>query len=263
MQIKKISSGSAQRRVALHSAVASQIGSLIVLGKVPPGSVLPNETSLGIEFGVSRTALREAIKVLASKGLVEVRRKTGTRVNEHMSWNMLDPEVLEWMFSGDGVPSGLADLMEVRRLVEPAAARMAAERATKANLVEMQEAYQLMEKSTGNLPTSVEADLRFHLAILESTHNAFMRPFGALIQAALRGSFRLTSSDVHLYRITLPLHKNVLDCIVSGDGKKAAAAMEAVLTQTVHDIEEQTRAAQRRDKNRKVAKRPSHRGKIR
>ncbi|HXR38734.1 MAG TPA: FadR/GntR family transcriptional regulator [Terracidiphilus sp.] len=230
-------------RPSLHHEVAGKIGSLIAQGSIAPGAVLPNEAALGGEFGVSRTALREVIKVLASKGLVEVRRKTGTRVRPHAEWNMLDPEVLSWLFSGTGIPPGLTDLMEVRKVVEPAAARMAALRATSEDLAEIRDAYLGMERATGDLPSSVESDLRFHLAVLEATHNVFMRPFGALIQAALRASFRLTSSNSALYRKTLTLHRAVVNAIEAGKGDEAEAAMLAVLSQTSKDIATQTKAA--------------------
>jgi DNA-binding FadR family transcriptional regulator len=228
--------------MSLHSAVALRLGGLIAQGKLAAGSILPNEAALGAEFGVSRTALREAIKVLASKGLVDVRRKTGTRVNEHVQWNMLDPEVLSWMFSGDGIPAGLADLMEVRLLVEPAAARMAAMRASADDINEIRDALTQMDSAAGNLRSSVDADLRFHMAVLQATHNMFMRPFGALIQAALRGSFSLTSSNTDLYRRTLPLHRKVLRAIETRSTRRAQTAMQAVLAQTLHDIEVQSEA---------------------
>jgi DNA-binding FadR family transcriptional regulator len=250
---------SAPLRVNLHSAVASHIGCQIVQGKIPPGSILPNEASLGTRYGVSRTALREAIKVLASKGLIEVRRKTGTRVNTHAKWSMLDPEVLTWMFSGKDIPTGLADLMEVRMLIEPAAARMAAQKACPEDLKEISDACEEMEAATGDPPPSVESDLRFHMAVLEATHNAFMRPFGALIQAALRGSVRLTSSNTDLYRLTLPRHRKVLSAIELGDAHTAEAEMRALLTQTLRDINDQTRAIRQGRKKITQAKRTPHR----
>ncbi|HWT64503.1 MAG TPA: FadR/GntR family transcriptional regulator [Terracidiphilus sp.] len=244
--------------MSLHSAVALRLGGLIAQGKLAPGLILPNEATLGAEFGVSRTALREAIKVLASKGLVDVRRKTGTRITEHARWNMLDPEVLNWMFSRGGIPAGLADLMEVRMLVEPAAARMAAMRASAEDINEIRNSLTQMESATGSLRSSVDADLRFHMAVLQATHNMFMRPFGALIQAALRGSFRLTSSNTDLYRRTLPLHRKVLHAIETGGTHRAQTAMQAVLSQTLHDIEVQSEAlSAKRDatKTRRTPKR--------
>ncbi|MGA8151374.1 MAG: FadR/GntR family transcriptional regulator [Terriglobales bacterium] len=223
-------------RVSLHRQVAGRLGLLIAEGQLIPGSVLPNESQLGANLGVSRTALREAIKVLAAKGLVDVRRKTGTRVRPNSQWNMLDPEVLFWLFSGPDVPAGLTDLLEVRKIVEPAGARMAAERATLEDLAEMQRAFEAMEAAANDLDSRVETDLLFHLSILEGAHNAFMRPFGALIQAALRTSFRLTSSNTVAYRRTLTLHREVLAAIKSRNRKKAEAAMLLVLAQTSKDV---------------------------
>jgi DNA-binding FadR family transcriptional regulator len=245
-------------RLSLHSEIAGRIGSLIAQGSIQPGCVLPNESSLGTKFGVSRTALREAIKVLASKGLVEVRRKTGTRVRPHSEWNMLDPEVLTWLFSGTTMPAGLTDLMEVRKVVEPAAARMAVLRGTAEDLKEIREAYLGMESALGDLPSSVESDLRFHLAVLEATHNAFMRPLGSLIQAALRASFRLTSSNSSLYRKTLTLHRTVVDAIEARNGDEAEAAMLAVLAQTSRDIASQCKEATEDRANPRSHKRPKN-----
>lgn len=230
-------------RLSLYHEVAGRIGSLIAQGSIKPGTVLPNEATLGTEFGVSRTALREAIKLLSAKGLVEVRRKTGTRVRPHAEWSMLDPEVLSWLFSGIGVPADIPDLLEVRRVVEPAAARMAALRATSEDLAEIRNAYLGMERATDDLPSSVELDLRFHLSVLEATHNVFMRPFGALIQAALRASFRLTNSNRALYSKSLTRHRAVLDAIESESADESEAAMLAILDQTSKDIATQTEAA--------------------
>jgi DNA-binding FadR family transcriptional regulator len=231
------------KRVSLHHQIAGRIGSLIGGGSLAPGVVLPNESKLGDEFRVSRTVLREAIKVLAAKGLLEVRRKTGTRVRPHGEWNMLDPEVLSWSFSGSGLPAGLADLVEVRKVVEPAAARMAAERGSSEDYAEIEAACEAMEAASNDLPSSIEPDLRFHLGILEATHNVFMRPFGALIQTALRASFRLTSTTNNriAYRRSVALHRKVVEAIKAGNGRKAEMAMAAVLVQTSRDIEARLR----------------------
>lgn len=244
----------------LHNRVAGRIGSLIVQGELAPETVLPNEADLGNEFGVSRTALREAIKVLSAKGLLEARRKTGTRVRSAEDWNMLDPEILTWLFSGREIPQGLDDLIEVRRAIEPAAARIAAKRATSENIAEIEAALTDMEDAVKDLSASVEADLNFHLAILKSTHNIFMRPFGALIQAALRGSFRLTSSNYTRYRRTLPLHRAVLDAIKAGEEERAAAAMSTMLTQTSRDITAEVHKRSREQASSSSALRRKSRG---
>ncbi len=220
----------------LHAQVAREVGLQILEGKLAPGAVLPNEADFGSQLGVSRTALREAVKVLAAKGLVEVRRKTGTRVRPQHDWNALDPDVLNWLFSGKGFAVGIPDLLELRLIIEPAGARLAAERATAENLAEIEAALKGMETAVEDSVSSVESDLQFHLAILESTHNTFMRPFGALIQEALRASFKLTNRDRMAFQKSLRRHRDVFEAIRNRDPKAAEAAMRIVLNFTSEDI---------------------------
>jgi len=221
----------------LHAQVARELGLQILEGKLAPGTVLPNETEFGQQLGVSRTALREAVKVLAAKGLVEVRRKTGTRIRPQHDWNALDPDVLNWQFSGKGFEVGIPDLLELRLIIEPAGARLAAERATAENLAQIEAALNGMEKGIEDSASSVESDLQFHLAILEATHNTFMRPFGALIQEALRASFKLTNRDKGAFEKSLRRHRDVLDAIQNRDAEAAEVAMRIVLNRTSEDIE--------------------------
>ncbi len=223
-------------RQTLHNEVARQLGSSIAQGEIPPGATLPNEADLSLQFNVSRTVLREAVKVIASKGMVEIKRKTGTRVRPRGDWNMLDPQVLGWFFSGIDVSEGLADLLEVRRQIEPQAAALAAERATATDLEKIEAAYRGMTDATEDLRASVAADLKFHLAILEATHNIFMLPFGAMIQAALAQSFQLTNQDRPAYLRSLVLHRAVASAIRDRDSHSAMSAMLAVLDQTSEDI---------------------------
>jgi DNA-binding FadR family transcriptional regulator len=220
----------------LHNEVAQQLGSSIAQARVPPGATLPNEAELSLHFNVSRTVLREAVKVIASKGLVEIKRKTGTRARPRGDWNMLAPQVLGWFFSGLDVSEGLADLLEGRRQIEPQAAALAAERATSLDLEMIEAACRGMTVATRDLHASVAADLQFHLAILEATHNIFMLPFGAMIQAALAQSFRLTSQDRPAYFRSLLLHQAVVSAIRHRDSYSAMPAMLAMLDQTSADI---------------------------
>jgi len=221
----------------LHAQVAREIGLQIIEGELPPGAVLPNEADFGMQLGVSRTALREAVKVLAAKGLLEVRRKTGTRVRPRHDWNALDPDVLNWLFSGKGFALGMPDLLELRLIIEPSGARLAAQRATDENLTEIENALGAMETAIEDSATSVEADLHFHLAVLDATHNAFMRPFGALIQEALRASFKLTNRDRPAFERSLRRHRDVFEAIRRRDPEGAEAAMRIVLSRTSEDIE--------------------------
>jgi DNA-binding FadR family transcriptional regulator len=221
----------------LHAQVAREIGLQIVEGRLSPGAVLPNEADFGNQLGVSRTALREAVKVLAAKGLVEVRRKTGTRVRPQHDWNALDPDVLNWLFSGKGFTVAIPDLLELRLIIEPAGAKLAAVRATPEDLAKIELALQGMETAVEDSASSVESDLKFHLAILEATHNTFMRPFGALIQEALRASFKLTNRDQAAFEKSLRRHRDVFEAIRDRNPEAAEIAMKIVLNRTSEDIE--------------------------
>jgi DNA-binding FadR family transcriptional regulator len=235
---KKIRIGGAGNKTNLHGQIAEHLGVSILSGKITPGEVLPTEAGLGASLHVSRTAIREAIKVLTSKGLVEVRRKTGTRVRPKKDWNALDPDVVAWQFSGGSLPAAIMDLLELREIIEPMCARMAAERATTEEVAEIEKALVEMERSVGKTTASVEADLWFHLAILEATHNSLMRPFGALIQAALRASFRQTNRDTAAYQQTLLKHRMVLTAIKGKSPGAAEDAMRAVIHGARHDIQQ-------------------------
>lgn len=235
---KKVRIGGSGNKTNLHGQIAEHLGVSILSGKISPGEVLPTEAGLGASLHVSRTAIREAIKVLTSKGLIEVRRKTGTRVRPKKDWNALDPDVVAWQFSGGGLPAAITDLLELREMIEPICARMAAERATTEEVAGIETALIEMERSVGKTTASVDADLLFHLAILEATHNSFMRPFGALIQAALRASFRETNREPAAYRQTLLKHRVVLTAIKNKSPLAAEEAMRAVLNGARHDIQQ-------------------------
>lgn len=215
--------------------VANEIGVRIVTGRLPPGSVLPNEAALGAEFAVSRTVLREAMKVLGAKGLVEARPRTGTRVLPRNRWNLLDPDVLAWQVAGRSGRRFAEDLLEVRRIIEPAAAALAAERARPEDLAAIADAFRGMEKAGDDVKASIEPDIRFHTSILSATGNDLLLPLGALIGTALAAHFRLTALRPGAQGESLPWHWAVLDAIRCGDAAGASAAMRYLLGRTQHD----------------------------
>ena len=224
-------------RRSIHGQIAHEIGQRILRGDFPPGAVLPNEAAFSIELKVSRTALREAIKVLAAKGLVDSRPKIGTRVRPRDQWNMLDPDVLAWSFSVGDTERHAVNLTEMRRILEPAAAALAAERATPEQLVRIGEAYEAMAEAGEDLAAGLAPDLRFHQAILEATGNEFMAPLGYLIESALAASIKLSSSYPGARTSSLPLHFAVLEGIRARDPARANAAMLKLLQETRADID--------------------------
>ena len=137
----------------------------------------------------SRTVLREAIKVLAAKGLVESRPKTGTRVRPRPSWNLLDPDVLAWQREGASPAQFLRKLTEVRRIVEPAAAELAAERASARELAGIEDAYRHMESALSGREVDYHAfdlaGMRFHRAIMRACHNDLLEQMSGVVFGAL------------------------------------------------------------------------------
>ncbi len=225
----------ARRR--LHARVAHEIGTRIMRGELKPGSALPNETEYSAQFSVSRTALREAIKLLAAKGMVESRPKTGTRVRPREQWNMLDPDLLGWQMKSRPVAQLAADLFEIREIIEPAAAALAARRGEPAAIERIRCAYADMERLAPDYEAAIEPDLRFHLSILEATGNELLRPLGALIETALESSFRLTNSAPGATFNSLPRHAAVLEAILARDPQRARRAMKKLLDDSILDLQ--------------------------
>jgi DNA-binding FadR family transcriptional regulator len=223
-------------RRSLHGQVAHEIGARIIRGELAPGETLPSESDLSLELKVSRTALREAIKLLAAKGLVESRPKTGTRIRPRSSWNMLDPDVLNWLVTDGAFEDYADDLFEMRRVIEPAAAAIAAGRADRAAVCAIKKAYRDMVTAGEDIEAGVDPDLRFHQSILAATGNEFIAPLGALIDSALATSFRISSSRPGARINSLPRHEAVLNAIVAGDAEGARKAMDELLRDAVNDF---------------------------
>src|SRR5688572_17485376 len=217
------------RKRNLFSHVVEELGSRIVRGDFNPGAPLPNEADLGLEYGASRSVIREAVKSLAAKGLLESRTRTGIRVLPPMHWNLLDPEVLNWRYSSMRPAAFFREIFEVRRMIEPQAAELAAERATKAEIEEMADAYAAMEAVELPGSQAINADLRFHRAVLAGAHNELLLQMGNLIGVGLQVSYRLSSDS---FTVFLPLHKDVLDAVAARRPPKARAAMTRLLSDT-------------------------------
>ena len=236
MQVKRKPSRMFSQR-SIHGRIAHEIGQQILRGDLEPGEVLPNETDLGTGFGVSRTVLREAIKVLAAKGLVESRTKVGTRVKARDQWNMLDPDVLSWSLVSHDAESYALAVSEMRRVLEPAGAALAAQRATPEQIARIRATYEAMEAAGAKTEDSVYHDLRFHLSILEATGNPFLVSMGHVIESAIAFNIKLSIKMPNLRVQSLPLHRIVLERIEKGDPRGAQAAMVKLLQEAQMDIE--------------------------
>ena len=215
-------------------------------GELRPDTPLPTEAVWSVQLGVSRTALREAIKVLAAKGLIASQPKTGTRVRPREEWNFLDPDVLVWRFSTGLIETHIRDVFQLRRVIEPAAAALAAERADDPGVRRMEQAFRGMEAAGDDGEKFEEPDRRFHQAILRLTGNEMIGSLGMLIETALLMSFRLSNDNPRGQGHSLPMHRDVLAAIRNRQPQRARKAMERLLEQSERDVRQAVAARRRR-----------------
>lgn len=208
-----------------HHQIVDAIGGSIVAGDFAEGEQLPTEDQLAQTYGASRLSIREAMKSLASKGLVSIRPRTGTHVQARQEWNLFDPAVLAWYGNLPNDRKLLEDLMELRQAIEPVAAKLAAKRARPQDIDAIRIAFSAMEEAK-NKQSYIEADLLFHDAVIKSSGNQFMIQLGTALSAVWRTSFQASSDDWGPDPQALALHRTLLDAIT---GKKPAAAEQAVL----------------------------------
>ena len=213
------------------------LGEAIITGRYATGSALPPETLLCSEFGVSRPVIREAIKSLVAKGLVSTGPKVGTRVLDADQWNWFDPQVVSWQGKAGLSREFLRDLHELRRVVEPAAVRIAAERATAQDIANIEAAYAGMKSAIEEGGDYVTHDLRFHQGLLKACHNRMVIQMSKALGALLRTSFEISTSKPNGPATSLPMHRAVLDAVKSRNPARAEAATLVLIDNAGDDIE--------------------------
>lgn len=220
-----------------HGHIRDKLGEAIVAGLHPPGSSLPPEPQLCEALGVSRTVVREAVKSLAAKGLVSTGPKVGTRVRPAEQWNWFDPEVVAWQTRVGLTHDFLRDVQELRRVVEPAAVRLAAERATAADLAELELAFAGMTRAVAEGGDYVSNDLRFHQTLLAASHNRMMVQMAKALAALLRTSFEVSTTQPGRAAQSLPLHRAILDAVRAHEPARAERASLTLIESAREDIE--------------------------
>ena len=222
---------------SLHVQVAREIARGILSGNLPQGSIIPGEMALCEQFGISRTALREAVKLLTSKGLLESRPKIGTRVVDRAFWNFLDPQLIEWM-------DGLADtdqfcyqFLGLRRAIEPEACALAAKFATADQRIELSEIFQKMvEISSEEILDKerwLDIDMKFHSLIFNATGNDFYLPFGNILTTMFVNFISHSSEEGST---CIEEHRQIYEAIMAGNSDKARQASASHLLETNHRL---------------------------
>ncbi len=221
----------ANRKQNLFAQVVEGLGSRIVRGELKPGDPIPNEADLGREFRASRSVIREAVKSLAAKGLLESRTRTGIRVLPPGEWNLLDIDVLGWRYVAMEPRAFYRELFEIRRMIEPEAAALAAERASAEDVQAIERAFAVMAEVEADSTTdeAILADLDFHRAILVAAGNDLLLQMGKLIGVGLLVSYRLSPDQ---YTLFVGRHLEVLEAIRRRRSSNARKAMERLLGET-------------------------------
>lgn len=213
------------------------LGLAIVQGVYPVGTGLPSEADLCIEYNVSRSSTREAVKMLSAKGLISSRPKQGIRVLPESSWNMFDTDVLKWILSSKPSLALLKEFTEVRVALEPQAAALASLTASYQQLDVIEKALARMVDADNGLDDPLEADIAFHTAVLAASNNRFFLQLTEFISTALRVSIRYTNRIKGVPGADVQKHAEILNTIKSRNPERAKKAVEAILFEALELIE--------------------------
>ncbi|EWH10257.1 GntR family transcriptional regulator [Catenovulum agarivorans DS-2] len=222
---------SASMAPSLPVQVARELGRRIVAGTFEVGSLMDEEGKLSERFQVSRVVIRDAIKILVSKGLLDVRRGIGTKVRPRDQWILWDDDVLAWHIAASPNPEFLKQLMDIRIAFEPKAARWAAQRGSMEAILNIEKAVIKMELEKNTTEKFIVADALFHKAVLCAANNEFLNSMEGVIYSALLMSVNVTNRDTQQNEATIAIHRQVFEAIQKSDGDLAEKLTEQLLSE--------------------------------
>lgn len=220
----------------IHQTIAQELGIAILTGFYRPGDHMPGEIEQAATLGVSRTAYREAIRILIAKGLMESKPKSGTHVTARDRWNLLDPDMLAWMFMGEPDEQFIHDLFELRNLLEPKAAELAAQRRSADQLESMRDAIEGMRLYGLATSEGRAADQKFHSVLLAATGNAAMATLASSIGAAVQWTTDFKQRASSHARDSLSEHVAVFAAIEAGNAEAARSTMTTLIQRAFEDM---------------------------
>ncbi|WP_412064128.1 FadR/GntR family transcriptional regulator [Rhizobium sp. SYY.PMSO] len=224
------------RRPRVRRNVTTAIAEDICAERYPSGSTLPRENDLCEMYGVSRTVIRESLKVLESKGLVRGKPRIGTTVCDKDDWNILDEDVLQWMGPYLADFDILGSILEARRTIEPAAAEYAAERATAREIADLDSAWQQMRDSGNDPEGFTEADMAFHKVLLGASHNQVFRRLSSAMHAGLKYALHASNVAAHSRDEAIAVHGELVEALRLRDRAAARDCAHRMLDLAVRDI---------------------------
>ncbi len=228
----------AASRKSSHTRVTETLGRRIVRGSYPSGDLLPHEARLTVGLSVSRTILRESLRTLSAKGMIEARQRVGTRVTDRRRWNLLDEDVIGWhVLERRHHPDLFRQVVEARMVVEPVAAAMVAHRADARDVAAIEEALHRMTTAGADLTAYLDADVVFHRSIYDAAGNELLGQMGNVLIAALHLSHAVTSRVPDAIGRSLPLHVKLVEAIRRRSPAAARRATERLIRCVIEDLE--------------------------
>lgn len=227
------------RNFNLSQRMTQELGRQIVCGVFDKNESLPTEADLCETFGVSRSAVREAVKMLSAKGLISSKPRQGIRILPEEQWNIFDTDLLRWSLEGNPSMKVLKEFLQVRIALEPEAASLAARFATQENIAAIEAALGQMKAAGDNLEAELEADIAFHVSVLYATRNRFYVRLRDFIQTALHVSIRYTSPIKANHEAVVEDHAKVLSAIKNRNPERAKHAMLLLIDEALNFVEEE------------------------
>ncbi|WP_416261297.1 FadR/GntR family transcriptional regulator [Gibbsiella quercinecans] len=214
----------------LSYLLAEKLGQQILAGVYAAGSILPGEIEIGEQFGVSRTAVREAVKILAAKGMLLPRPRIGTRVMPQSNWNFLDQDLLNWWMTQENFDQVMQHFLILRNSLEPHACSLAAAHANQQQKTQLAALMAEMRALHADFDRErwIEVDTQFHQLIYEASANPFLTSFANLFSSVYQSYFRaITGNEV----LKLNHHQAIVDAILASDGATAQIACQVLLNE--------------------------------
>jgi DNA-binding FadR family transcriptional regulator len=219
-----------------HGNVVQTLGIAIVSGVHPPGAAIPTEEQLSIDFGVGRSAVREGIRVLTGKGLIKASTRRGTIVQDPSRWHLLDPDVLGWKYQATTVPKDIDDLTGLRLVLEPTAARLAANSEAEDIMGPIEAAFERMKASTDDTDAFIAADLDFHAGIVAATNNQLLIHLNSMMAVALAAHRHVHTTSKSRHKRTLPDHRKVMEAIRDHQPDVAEVQLREIIERAHQDV---------------------------
>ncbi|WP_082480417.1 MULTISPECIES: FadR/GntR family transcriptional regulator [unclassified Rhizobium] len=236
VQTETLAEDGSVKRPRVQDNVTRSLASDICRDVFPPSGMLPTEGELCIRYGVSRTVIRETLKILASKGMVRGRSRIGTQICPLEEWNLLDRQVLEWIGPRIFDLDLLQSILDARRATEPFAAELAAERATVQEIADIEHAWQRMQDAEGDVEAFTAADVAFHTNLMKASHNQVFMQLSSIIQAALEFSLHASNDAVDARGEAVDIHRALIEALRVRDKAAARACSLQMLDLAARDL---------------------------